>query len=134
MRVVTATWPMKQFQANFPMALDEANHRLFIGCRRPARLVVLDTSSGKPITDLALAGDTDDLFYDASRRRIYVSCGDGFVDVITQANADRYRPRARIPTAAGARTAAFSLDLSEFYLAVPARGGKRAEVRIFKAE
>ena len=46
---VIATWPMEKFQANFPMALDEANHRLFVGCRKPARLVVLDTTTGKPV-------------------------------------------------------------------------------------
>jgi DNA-binding beta-propeller fold protein YncE len=44
---VVATWPMTEFTANFPMALDEANHRLFVGCRQPARLVVFDTAAGK---------------------------------------------------------------------------------------
>src|SRR5262245_38728988 len=43
---VIAQWPMEKFQANFPMALDESNHRLFLGCRKPARLVVFDTEAG----------------------------------------------------------------------------------------
>src|SRR6267142_1924703 len=64
-RAVIATWAMDKFQANLPMALDEANHRLFIGCRKPIRLVVLDTDTGKSVTDLAISGDTDDLFNDA---------------------------------------------------------------------
>src|SRR6185369_15466869 len=64
-RSVITTWPMEKFQANFPMASDEDNHRLFVGCRKPARLVVLDTNTGKPAADLGISGDTDDLFYDA---------------------------------------------------------------------
>src|SRR6266576_805577 len=57
---VVATWPMKEYQANFPMALDEASHRLFLGCRKPARLVVFDAAAGKSVADLAISGDTDD--------------------------------------------------------------------------
>src|SRR5262249_40507712 len=88
---IFAKWPMKEFQANFPMALDESNHRLFAGCRKPARLVVFDTETGKPVADLAISGDTDDLFYDAKRKRIYISCGEGFIDVVEQYSANSYQ-------------------------------------------
>jgi len=128
---VLATWPMETFQANFPMALDEPGQRLFIGCRNPARLVVLDIRSGNKVADLAISGDIDDLFYDAARRLLYASCGEGFVDVITQQEPDRYTRLERIPTAAGARTAYFSPELSELFLAVPDRGNQHAEIRIF---
>ena len=131
-QTVTATWRMTKFQANFPMALDEANHRLFVGCRKPPRLVVLDTANGKPVTDLAIAGDTDDLFYDAARKRLYVSCGEGFIDVIDQRDADTYKLRERIPTSPGARTSFFSAELNEFYLAVPQREKQPAEIRVFQ--
>lgn len=133
-RTVVATWPMTKFQANFPMALDEANHRLFVGCRQPARLLVLDTLGGKPVTDLAISGDTDDLFYDADRKRLYVSCGEGFVDVIEQSEADTYRLRERMPTRAGARTSFFSPEMGEFYLAVPLSGAEEAEIRVFQPQ
>jgi DNA-binding beta-propeller fold protein YncE len=129
---VLATWPMTQFTANFPMALDEADGRLFVGCRQPARLVVLDTATGQSVTDLAISGDTDDLFYDAKRKRLYLSCGAGFVDVIEQRGADKYELQERIPTRAGARTSFFSADLNEFYLAVPLQGGHEAELRVFQ--
>src|SRR5207249_3483981 len=49
---VITTWSVGQFRANFPMALDEAHHRLFVGTRNPAKLVVFDTESGKQITAL----------------------------------------------------------------------------------
>jgi hypothetical protein len=68
------------------MALDESHHRLFIGCRSPARILVLDTSSGKTITEFECAGDTDDVFYDAKNKRVYVSGGDppkGFTTALT---------------------------------------------------
>lgn len=133
-RAVIATWPMEEFQANFPMALDEVNHRLFLGCRRPARLAVLDTTTGRPVADIAISGDTDDLFYDAARKRLYVSCGEGFIDVVEQRDADSYQLRERIPTRPGARTSFFSKDLDEFYLAVPQRGNQPAEVRVYRAQ
>src|SRR3954466_9875824 len=44
---VVATWAVAGAKANFPMALDEANHRMFIGCRRPAKVLVFDTTTGK---------------------------------------------------------------------------------------
>jgi len=133
-REVVATWPMEEFQANFPMALDEQDHRLFIGCRNPARLVVLDTVSGKKVTDLAISGDIDDLFFDGARHRLYASCGEGFIDVIAQLDPDRYERSERIASAPGARTAFFSPDRSEFYLAVPDRGVQKAEIRVYRVK
>ena len=129
-----ARWPMTKFTANFPMALDGANRRLFIGCRQPARLVVFDTANGKSVTDLAISGDTDDLFYDAKLKRLYLSCGEGFIDVIGQRDADTYQMRERISTRVGARTSFFSGDLNEFYLAVPMQGEHQAEIRVFQPQ
>ena len=131
---VVATWPMEKYQANFPMTLDEANHRLFIGCRRPARLVVFDTETGKPVSNLEISGDTDDLFYDAQHKRIYTSCGEGFIDVIGQTDRDHYETLGRIPARAGARTSFFSAEMSRFYLAVPQRRNQPAEIRAFDVQ
>jgi DNA-binding beta-propeller fold protein YncE len=132
-RAVIATWPMEKFRSNFPMALDEANHRLFVGCRHPARLVVLNTANGREISNVEISGDTDDVFYDASRKQIYVSCGGGFIDVINQRDANKYELRERIPTVGGARTSFFSPERNEFYLAV--RAGLvsgSAEIRVYQ--
>ncbi len=131
-KVVTDTWPMEKFQANFPMALDEPNHRLFIGCRRPPRLVVLNTDNGKAIADLAISGDIDDLFYDAQRKRLYLACGEGFLDTIEQTSPDSYARASQLPTGPGARTCFFSPALGRLYLAVPDRGAQKAEIRIYE--
>ncbi len=130
--VVVAHWPMEEFKANFPMALDEADHLVFIGCREPARLVALDTRTGRRVADLAISGDIDDLFYDDARGLLYASCGEGFIDVIARTAPDRYERRERIPTRPGARTGFFSPELGEFFLAVPARDGQAAQIRVFK--
>jgi hypothetical protein len=120
-----------KYGANFPMSLDELNHRLFVGFRSPARLVVFNTDSGKAVSDIEISGDADDLFYDARRKRDYISCGEGFVDIVERLSRDKYERIAKTPTAAGARTSFFSSTRQEFYLAVPNRGAQRAEIRIY---
>src|SRR5438093_9819306 len=81
-QTVTATWSTGELRANFPMALDEPHHRLFVAFRKPARLAVFDTESGKEIAIVNCSGDTDDVFYDQENSRVYVSAGEGFIDVI----------------------------------------------------
>ena len=113
------------------MALDEADHRLFIGCRRPAKLVVLDTETGKTVAALDIVGDTDDLFYDTANKRIYVSGGQGRVTVISQTNADMYDVAGQVATAPGARTSFFVPETKMLYVAVLHRGEQKAELRVF---
>ena len=133
---VTETWPLRQAKANFPLILDEANHRLFAGCRKPPKLLVFDTSvsGGRQVTSIAISSDTDDLFLDARNKQIYVSCGQGVIDVIKQTSADTYEKVKTIGTAAGARTSLFVPELKLFCLAVPHRGSQAAEIRVFKTE
>lgn len=130
-----AEWPIKGFGGNFPMALDETGHRLFIGCRNPARLVVLDAVTGKIVAAVTIDDDTDDLFYDASRKLIFASCGGGYIDVVEQHDADSYQLLEHIPTRSGARTSYFSSERGELYLAVRAgllSGG--AEIRVYRCD
>jgi DNA-binding beta-propeller fold protein YncE len=129
---VTATWPVASAHANFPMALDERGHRLFVGCRRPAKVLVYDTTTGKEISSFDIVGDTDDLWYDAARKRLYISGGEGFLDVFQEQDADRFSRLAHVATAAGARTSLFSVDQNRLYVAVPHRGAQGAEVRIYE--
>jgi hypothetical protein len=123
--------PMKEASRNFPMALDEADHRLFIGCRTPAKLLVLDTETGKTVASADIVGDTDDLFYDAATKRIYVSGGEGRVTVISQTSADTYNVAGQVATAPGARTSFFVPATETLYVAVPHRGAQKAELRVF---
>jgi DNA-binding beta-propeller fold protein YncE len=128
---MTGSWPLSGAAANYPMALDETNHRLFVATRRPPRLLVFDTTTGHNLVTLEIDGDSDDLFYDAARRRLYAICGEGSVVVLAQADADHYRRVARIPTVAGARTGLFVPEMSRLYVAVPHRTSPVAEIRVF---
>ena len=128
-RTVIGTWPIGDASANFPMALDQADHRLLVATRHPASLLVYDTESGARVASLRIGGDADDLFYDAKRKQIYVICGDGVVDVFRQHDADHYAPAGRIRTAAGARTGLLADDV--LYVAVPAGGASHAEIRAY---
>jgi hypothetical protein len=128
-------WPLTGLRKNFPMALDEADHRLFVGIREPARLAVFDTTSGRMIAALPSAEDTDDLYFDAEHKRVYVPGGEGFIYVFQMKDPDHYRLLTKIPTALGGRTAGYfgrqKKDTHRFFLAVPYRGGQAAEMRIY---
>jgi len=131
---VTATWPLSEAKSNFPMFLDEANHRLFAGCRNPASVLVYDYSghTGRLITSIPISRDTDDLFYDSANKLLYVSCGQGAINVISQTDQDHYRTTKTIATPPGARTSLFVPELKTLCVAVPHRGSQPAEIRVFR--
>ncbi len=131
---VIATWRTDLAFGNFPMALDETNHRLFVGCRLPSKLVVLDTESGKVVAKIEISGDSDDIFYDSRRHRIYAICGAGKIDIIEQADANTYKPFAKIDTADGARTGLFVPECDTLFVAVPHHGSQKAEIRAYGVE
>ena len=130
---VTATWDVTDASQNFAMALDESRHRLFVATRRPALLLVYDTSVGSRVATLPICGDADDVFFDNERRQLYAICGEGVVDVVQQQDANHYRVTEHIPTLLGARTGLFVPRLATLFVAVPARAGAPAEVRAYRA-
>jgi DNA-binding beta-propeller fold protein YncE len=127
-------WGTDLALANFPMALDEANHRLFVGCRLPSRLVVLNTDSGDVVAKINISGDSDDVFYDSKRHRIYAICGAGKIDIINQADANTYKAFAKVNTASGSRTGLFVPAQDTLFVAVPHRGPQQAEIRSYQVE
>jgi hypothetical protein len=128
------TWSVTEASANYPMALDEAGHRLFIGCRRPAKVLVYNTATGTQVGSTDAVGDTDDLFYDNQRQRLYVTGGDGAIDVFDVSAPTRLTRIAHVVSAAGARTSLFVPEQSRLYLAVPHRGSQHAEIRVYQAK
>ena len=127
-------WPLKVGKANYPMALDEADHRLFVVTRKPAQLVALDSESGATVASIPCVNDADDLYYDAGRKRIYVPGGEGFISVIQQNDADHYQPLAKIPTTVGARTGLWYEKRDRFYLAVPTSAKQSAALWVYAPE
>jgi hypothetical protein len=114
----TATWRVPDLRANFPMAIVGGN-TVAVVFRTPPRLVVFEAQSGAAQAVLPVCGDADDVFFDSRRARIYVSCGEGVVEVIQQ-DAAAYRPLARIKTASGARTSLFVPELDRLFVAARA--------------
>ena len=125
--------PLGGASSNYPMSLDEGGRRLFVGVRRPAQLLVFDTASGKRLAAVPCVGDTDDLFYDARRDRVYVIGGEGYVDVFDASAAGKYDRLARLATRAGARTGLWSAELDRLFVAWPSRNGHAAEVHVLRA-
>jgi YVTN family beta-propeller protein len=128
---IIATWGTGMDFANYPMALDETDHRLFVVTRFPARLLVFDTSNGKRIQSLPAVSDCDDVFYDQTRKRIYASGGEGAISVFEQQDPDHYKESARITTVKGARTSFFSPEVDRLFLAVRRQGSQAAAIRVF---
>lgn len=125
-----ATWPMDK-AGNFAMSIDRDRSRLLVAFRSPPQLAVFSLADGKPIAKAETCGDIDDLFVDAKRARVYLSCGAGYVDVL-EATGASYRRLARIPTSAGARTSLFVPELDRFFVAVRAGPAGPAAVWAFR--
>ena len=121
---VLAHWPLQDVGENSPMILDEPNHRLFVVCRKPAKLVVLDTDSGKQIGEWDTAGHSDGMAFDSARKRIYVPGAEGYIAVYQQKDADHYELTAKVPTAPGAKTCLLVPELNRLYVAVSPGDGK----------
>jgi DNA-binding beta-propeller fold protein YncE len=119
-------WELNGAKANYPMALDEDNHRLFVVTRRPPFLVVLNTDTGKEIARVPVGGSCDDLYFDAERKRIYALGSEGYVSAIQQNDPDHYTLIANVPTTVGVRTGIFYG--TNLYVGVPAAGLEPAQI------
>jgi YVTN family beta-propeller protein len=123
-----ALWPMPA-GGNFPMALRGAAQQVVVVFRQPAKLGVFAMADGASVASPETCGDADDVFDDAKRNRIYVSCGEGFVDVL---DGTDFRRTAHLHTVAGARTSLFVPELDRFFLAVRASGSEPAAIWVFR--
>src|SRR5262245_9840305 len=126
----TASWAIES-GSNFPMALDESSGRVLIASRNPAQVTAISVKDGTPIATIETCGDTDDLFMDAKRQRVYVSCGDGHLDVL-EADGNSYHRAARIATVSGARTSLFVPEIDRLFVAARANPGEPAAIWVFR--
>jgi DNA-binding beta-propeller fold protein YncE len=129
-RALVASWPIARCKTNVAIALDEANHRLFVACRSGA-ISVLDTQSGKEVTALPITKGVDDMIYDPASKRIYAAC-DGDAGVYEQSGPDNYKLLGNVPTGPGGRTALLVPQLNRYFVAVPKHGAEAARVLVFE--
>jgi hypothetical protein len=113
------------------MAIDRDAQRVLVVFRSPPTLMALSSQDGHVLAKLETCGDADDVFVDAMRHRVYVSCGDGVVDVIEQGEAS-YRRLARVPTVSGARTSLFVPELDRLFVAVRTKSTEPAAIWVFR--
>jgi DNA-binding beta-propeller fold protein YncE len=127
-----ATWRVAGLSANFPMALDSERGVLATVFRKPPRLALLDARVGNVMAKLPVCGDADDVFFDAKRERIYVSCGAGEITIF-QRDSGSYRPLTSVKTSSGARTSLFIPELDRFFVAKRARLlGSDAAIEVYR--
>jgi len=129
---VQASWPTSGASSNFPMAIDHGSSRIATVFRHPSKLEILDEATGAQTGSIETCGDADDVFFDDKRQRIYVSCGEGVIDVI-QRDGDSLHSLERVATSNGARTSLFVPELDRLFVA--ARGpwyGPGAAIMVFR--
>jgi DNA-binding beta-propeller fold protein YncE len=129
-RQQVTSWPTGN-ASNFPMALNEKAGHVVVALRNPAKLAAFSMRDGAPVANVELCGDADDMFFDAKRERVYVSCGEGYLDVF-DARANGYRRIAHVVTAAGARTALFVPQLDALFVAARATPSEPASIWVFR--
>jgi DNA-binding beta-propeller fold protein YncE len=129
-RQLIASWPITKAKTNVAIALDEANHRLFVACR-DGHIVVFNTETGKEATALPIPKNVDDMTYDAASKRLYAACDDE-ASVYQRTDADNYKLLGNVPTGPHGRTALLVPELKRYFVAVPQHGTNRAEVLAFE--
>jgi YVTN family beta-propeller protein len=125
-----ANW-RQTYGGNYAMALDNEKQRVFVVFRNPAKFVALAKDTGAAVAEASTCGDVDDLFFDAKRQRVYISCGEGFIDVL-DARDPGFARLGRMATVPGARTSLFVPDADRLFLAVRAQGGQGAAIWVYR--
>ena len=133
-QIVIDRWKLTAAKSNFPMALDAPDHLLFIGCRHPAILLVLDTNTGKLITAVDTDSDVDDIFYNSISKQLYLSCGSGSIDVFIRKDANKFEKNGKIISRSGARTSLFIPELDQLIVASPSGFGRDAKLLIYETK
>jgi DNA-binding beta-propeller fold protein YncE len=131
-RQLVANWPIALGKTNVPLALDEANHHLFVGCR-DGKMSVLGTLSGKELQALPITKGVDDMVFDAASKRIYIAA-DGAADVYEERDPGHYRLLSNVPTAPGAKTARLVPELKRYFVAAPKNGAEVVQILVFEVE
>ena len=129
-KAVVAMWPATGCHVNAGVGIDETHHRLFVACR-DGNLIVMDSENGKVLQTLPISTGVDDLVYDPTSQRIYVACGEGFVNIYHEIDADHYQSIGKIPTGPLGKTGLLVPELKEYFVAVPPHGAASAEVLVF---
>jgi DNA-binding beta-propeller fold protein YncE len=131
-RTLIASWPITLGKNNVPLALDEAHHRLFVGCRN-GQIVIFDSESGKELQALPIGEGVDDLAFDPVSKHVYAASGGagGSVAVFEETDPDNYESLGKLTTEPGARDARLVPQQGRYFLAVPQTDNTEAKILVF---
>jgi hypothetical protein len=124
----STAWKLTRAKDNVPLVYDEEHQLLFVACRRPARLLVLDANSGRERADLASDAGADDIFYDPELHRIYLIAGSGAVDIYEVDAGKTVHAIGVIPTSSGAKTGLLVPSQHALFVGAPDADGKQAQI------
>jgi DNA-binding beta-propeller fold protein YncE len=114
---VVATWPIAPGETASGMAIDLANHRLFIGCDNKL-MVMIDSTTGKVISTVPIGDGVDSNWYDAGTRLAFSSNGGaGTVTIAHEDSPTALKVVQTLKTRPGARTMALDPSTHTLYLA-----------------
>jgi DNA-binding beta-propeller fold protein YncE len=138
-RIQVGAWQYSAEGVPYAAVLDQVDHRLLVALRRPGALMILDSDSGKMIASMPTKEGIDDIYYDAARRRIYLSAGvvgstEGYIVVFKQIDPDHYESEGTISTGGSSPTSLFVPELNRYYIAVQSHGAKEAEVQVYEVK
>jgi DNA-binding beta-propeller fold protein YncE len=125
-RTVVQRWPVAPAGHPVGMAIDAASHRLFIGCRNPQRLVVMNDETGKVDAALPIGAGVDATA--AGGGLAFASAGDGTLTVAAE-KAGAFQVQQVVKTPTGARTMGMNAETHRLFLPTaemePAAAGAR---------
>jgi len=130
---ISATWTLKSAKDNTPLAYDEADDVVFIGCRAPAKIIALDGRQGRELSILASSAGADDLFFDPTTRRAYLISGEGAIDSVELAAGGVLKPVTVTRTVTGAKTGLLDLRNGLLYIGIPGTTASAA-IRIYQTK
>jgi DNA-binding beta-propeller fold protein YncE len=113
---VKKRFPIGVAQTPTGLAYDAKTNRLFIGCRKEPKMVVMDAGNGKVITSFPIGAGVDWAEFDPSAKLIFLSCGEGTLSVFHQKSADDYEDVGPVKTQPSAKTMAFDPKTKKIFL------------------
>lgn len=118
---VVDRWPTAPCSSPSSMAIDRANHRLFVGCRSQV-MAVVNADNGKVITTLPIGEHVDSSAFDPESGLIFNSCGEGVISIIHEDSPDKYSAVETVKTLPRAKTMAFDPKTHQLFLSTAESG------------
>jgi DNA-binding beta-propeller fold protein YncE len=132
MKVINV-WPVPPAQQNAMVAFDQGQHRLYVVCRQPGMVVVMNSDTGAVVGTQPAPLRADEVQYDATSHRLYVPGGEGYMGIYDTGDPDHLKLVEKVPTAPGAKTGILLPSMHRLFLAV-SPGESKAMAKVLTYE